>query len=94
MLEIIKNASCCITVGNVAGAVSYKKRNYYMVDNADFLLAVYDNDKKVRSGTGQTVNYALQKNAQFFIFTQILQELHAKHTKYFCDIRYIDFIFA
>lgn len=32
-----------------------------MVDNADFLLAVYDNNRKIRSGTGQTVNYALKK---------------------------------
>lgn len=66
LLEIIQNASYCITVGNVAGVVSYKRRNYYMVDNADFLLAVYDNDKKVRSGTGQTVNYALQKKCSIF----------------------------
>ena len=39
-----------------------KKRNYYMVDHADFLLAVYDNNRKLRSGTGQTVNYALKQN--------------------------------
>ena len=33
-----------------------------MVDHADFLLAVYDNNRKLRSGTGQTVNYALKQN--------------------------------
>ena len=37
-------------------------RSYYMVDHADFLLAVYDNNRKLRSGTGQTVNYALKQN--------------------------------
>ena len=59
---ITRSASCCITVGKEAGAVSYKKRNYFMVDHADFLLAVYDNNRRIRSGTGQTVNYALKKN--------------------------------
>lgn len=62
LLTIMREASYCTTVGKETGAVSYKKRNYYMVDNAEFLLAVYDNDRKVRSGTGQTVNYALKKH--------------------------------
>ena len=61
LLTIIRNASSCTVVGKEAGAISYKKRNYYMVDNADFLIAVYDNNRKIRSGTGQTVNYALKK---------------------------------
>lgn len=43
-------------------AVSYKRRNYYMVDHADVLLAVYDNDRSIRSGTGMTVNYARKKD--------------------------------
>ena len=34
----------------------------WMVDHADFLLAVYDNNRKLRSGTGQTVNNALKQN--------------------------------
>lgn len=42
-------------------AICYKKRNYYMVDHADCLLAVYDNERSVRSGTGMTVNYAKKK---------------------------------
>ena len=66
LLTIIRNASYCTTVGKEAGAVSYKKRNYFMVDHAHFLLAVYDNDRKVRSGTGQTVNYALKKKCSIF----------------------------
>ncbi len=32
-----------------------------MVDHADCLLAVYDNDRSIRSGTGMTVNYAKKK---------------------------------
>ena len=40
----------------------YIKRNYYMVDHSKYLLAVYDNSKKMaRSGTMQTVNYAIKK---------------------------------
>lgn len=42
-------------------ADAYKIRNYYMVDNSQFLIAVFDNEKNMRSGTMQTVNYALQK---------------------------------
>ena len=49
-------------IGQSGTASDYKKRNYYMVDHADFLLAVYDNNRKLRSGTGQTVNYALKQN--------------------------------
>ena len=30
-------------------------------DMADCLLAVYDNDRSIRSGTGMTVNYARKK---------------------------------
>lgn len=45
-------------VGIKADAESYYKRNRYMVEHSDCLLAVYDNDKSVRSGTGQTVQYA------------------------------------
>ena len=45
-------------VGTQATAESYYKRNQYMVDHSDCLLAVYDNDRTVHSGTGQTVQYA------------------------------------
>ena len=40
---------------------NYRLRNQYMVDHADCLLAVYDNDRNLRSGTMQTVNYARRK---------------------------------
>lgn len=42
-------------------AVNYKLRNQYMVDHANCLLAVYDNERELRSGTMQTVNYARRK---------------------------------
>ena len=32
-----------------------------MVDHAEYLIGVFDNQKKLRSGTAQTVNYALHQ---------------------------------
>lgn len=40
----------------------YKKRNYYMVDRSACGIAVYDNDRSIRSGTGMTRNYAKKQN--------------------------------
>lgn len=48
----------CITVGTGLGPESYYKRNCYLVDHADCLVAVYDGGRNMRSGTGQTVRYA------------------------------------
>lgn len=41
---------------------AYKKRNYYMVDRSACGIAVYDNDRSIRSGTGMTLNYAKKQN--------------------------------
>ena len=41
---------------------NYRLRNQYMVDHASCLLAVYDNDRDLRSGTMQTVNYVRRKH--------------------------------
>lgn len=43
---------------------SYKKRNYYMVEQAGYMIAVYDNAHNMRSGTQQAVNYAKKKGLQ------------------------------
>lgn len=32
-----------------------------MVDHAEYIIGVFDNQKKLRSGTAQTVNYALHQ---------------------------------
>lgn len=60
---LIRHSTSTVVVGTTAepAAICYKKRNYYMVDHADCLLAVYDNDCSIRSGTGMTVNYAKKK---------------------------------
>ncbi len=60
MKKLIQNANDSIVISHSADVSSYKKRNYYMVDHAEYLIGVFDNQKKLRSGTAQTVNYALR----------------------------------
>lgn len=59
--------SICDEVVTVCGRYSpdvYKRRNYYMVDRCQTLVAVFDQDRSVRSGTLQTVNYAKKVGRQ------------------------------
>lgn len=44
--------------------VAYKRLNYYLVDNSQYLIAVHDKDNSERSGLIQMLNYALKKNLQ------------------------------
>ena len=41
-----------------------KKRNYYMVDNADYIVAVWNGRP---SGTGSTVQYALKREKKIIV---------------------------
>lgn len=50
-----------LVIGKESGSSSYTKRNHFMVDHADIILAVYDNERKKRSGIPLTVNYAERK---------------------------------
>lgn len=58
--QILLRSSCTdhIVVGASPQRRSFVARNRYLVDHADVLVAVYDNDRTVHSGTGQTVLYA------------------------------------
>lgn len=58
---LIEHSAECITVGQKAWRESFMQRNRYLVDHADCLLAVYDNERSIRSGTGMTVHYAEKK---------------------------------
>ena len=58
---LLQHCAESMTVSSHSSPEAYKARNYYMVDHADVLVAVYDNDRALRSGTGQTVNYARKK---------------------------------
>lgn len=57
-----------ITVADAESEKSYRHRNEYMVDRSDCVLAIYDNDRCLRSGTGMTVNYATKKKGLPIIF--------------------------
>ena len=58
MAYLLEHCTEHLTIGTDASPESFHKRNRYLVDHADCLVAVYDNDRTVRSGTGQTVRYA------------------------------------
>lgn len=61
MTALIEHSSETVMVGTGLTAGDYRKRNQYIVDHANILLAVYDNNRSIRSGTGMTVNYARKK---------------------------------
>ena len=46
---------------------SYVKRNCYMIDHADFLLAVYDNDRSLYDDPIQPVRYAEEKKNEIIL---------------------------
>lgn len=51
----------CITVGTDPGPERYYKRNLYLVDHADCLVAVYDND---RTMAGQDRQCGMRRNRE------------------------------
>lgn len=61
MAFLREHSDFVIIVGERGFGDAYLDRNRYMVDHADCLLAVYDNNRKMRSGTGMTVHYAEKK---------------------------------
>ena len=46
---------------------SYVKRNCYMIDHADILLAVYDNDRSLHDDSIQPVRYAEEKRKEIIL---------------------------
>jgi len=59
--------SACIeakAVSNPEDKQAFKKRNQYLVDHSDCLVAVYDEKRGLRSGTKQTVEYAKKLNRE------------------------------
>ena len=48
------------TVDDIAQILGIGRTSAYMVDHAEYIIGVFDNQKKLRSGTAQTVNYALR----------------------------------
>lgn len=67
MAFLLKHCTEHVTVGNECCAQSYKKRNRYLVDQADYLIAVYDNDRSLRSETSQITGYAQKKKLHIIL---------------------------
>lgn len=61
MAFLLEHCTEHLTTGTDSSAESYYRRNRYLVDHADCLIAVYDNNQNMRSGTGMTVRYAEKK---------------------------------
>lgn len=59
--DILRACDKQVITSDVESESSYRIRNEYMVNQSTCLLAVYDNDRSIRSGTGMTVNYAQKK---------------------------------
>ena len=63
---LLKNCDDVVTVSKRFNKNAFYIRDRYMVDNADIILAVYD-DTRGYSGTGYTVRYAMGKDKPLII---------------------------
>lgn len=59
--RILKEADVVQVLQEPFSKDCFFKRNDYMIDKSEVLVAVYDRSSNVRSGTGYTVNKAIQK---------------------------------
>lgn len=64
---LIEHSTEHLTVSQKAWRESFLQRNRYLVDHADCLLAVYNNERSIRSGTGMTINYAKKKEISIIL---------------------------
>lgn len=63
MAFVVKHSDSTRIIGtsNIPPAACYRQRDRFLVDQADCLLAVYDNDRSRRNGIGTTVFMAEKK---------------------------------
>lgn len=66
--DILRACDKQIIISEEESEMAYRIRNEYMVNQSDCVLAVYDNDRSIRSGTGMTVNYAVKKRGLSITF--------------------------
>lgn len=74
--NILDNADKVVVIGTKKEPKQelYKKRNEYIVDKADCLLAVFDRRRIVRSGTHMTIMFALRKGIPIIVVDSNLQK--------------------
>ena len=58
--KILKRADCSVVLSEHYTQSCMFERNRYMVDNSDYVLAVWNGEKK--GGTWYTIDYARKKN--------------------------------
>lgn len=67
LAHLLQNCNHSLVIGEMPAAENYKRRNYYMVNHADCLLAVYDKNRSARAAVVPMVNYA-RKQGLMLIF--------------------------
>lgn len=85
---ICRYAEKVLVLGEMPSSESYKKRNYYMVEQAGHMIAVYDNAHNMRSGTQQTVNYAKKKGLQIIYILYMIYGKSQKSLNFLCFCGY------
>jgi len=65
--HILSNCTQQEIISRKYSPVAYKRLNYFMIDNSQYLIAVYDQDRSDRSGLGQMVNYAVKSKLEISI---------------------------
>lgn len=73
-MQLIHHHAGVVVVSDKRGMAGYSERNRYMVDHTDCLLAVYDNNRSIRSGIGMTVHYAEKEKRPIIL-------IHPEHAK-------------
>lgn len=56
-----------VGMGKEFPAVCYRNRNKYLLEKADCMIAVYDNDRSIRSDVGEMVSHAEKKEARVIL---------------------------
>lgn len=60
--DILRACDVQIATSDRESEKAYHIRNVYMISQSDCVLAVYDKDSSIRSGTGMTLNNAKKKH--------------------------------
>ncbi|RFZ77479.1 DUF1273 family protein [Lacrimispora amygdalina] len=60
-MQFIRDHARVIVISHIHNAESYLRCNRYMIEQADYLVAVYDNERNIQTGTMQMVKYAERK---------------------------------
>ena len=63
-INTINNADKVVIVGTETGKVALSKRDKFMVDNSERIIAVYDERTGIQSGTYRALQYAKQKEIE------------------------------